>query len=192
MIIFDIGSMDGREFLGLARSHPNINVYAFEPNPRNFDGIVRRSKDVPNFRPFKLAVSDIDGEREFHIANSMGCSSLHLFNKETMHKYNRNHVTTLTTKTIRLDTFIDRESIPSHAIDYLHIDAQGEDLCILKSLGKYINAVRSGCCETCLVPAYVDEPLQHQVMEFLHDAGFNNITKVAQHDGREENVFFSR
>ena len=67
-VILEIGCNDGlhtREFL---RLFPRATVFAFEPDPRARERFAAAVND-PRVRLFDLAVSDVDGEIDFHMSN---------------------------------------------------------------------------------------------------------------------------
>lgn len=153
LIIFDVGANDGKSFLEKARSRHY--VYAFEPTPKLIHDI-KEWLDItifPNYKLIEKAVSIENESAVFNIAghHDWGCSSLLEFadNLELTpwagtwlgYTSNQNKVTErIEVETIRLDTFIEQNgNIPY--ISYLHIDTQGHDLAVMKSLGKYIHIV---------------------------------------------------
>ena len=44
VIIFDVGSADGNEFLNLAINNNDIEIYAFEPLPKQFEIIKKKQR----------------------------------------------------------------------------------------------------------------------------------------------------
>ena len=67
-VILEIGCNDGlhtREFL---RLFPRATVFAFEPDPRARERFAAAVND-PRVRLFDIAVSDVDGEIDFHMSN---------------------------------------------------------------------------------------------------------------------------
>jgi hypothetical protein len=100
-------------------------------------------------------------------------------------------------ETTRLDTFIEEYGLQDRTIDYLYIDAQGVDLQVLQSLGKYIKNVKEGVLETVKDPQksiYTNQLSTLATVEnFLNENGFK-ITKVENNDPTnfEFNVYFSQ
>jgi hypothetical protein len=101
---------------------------------------------------------------------------------------------------IRLDCFIEKFNVTEfkiEKIDFLHIDAQGKDLSVLRSLGKYINIVERGTCEVAAnadVSIYKNqESLLSNTTLWIAEHGFE-INHVRPNDQRsnEMNIFFTR
>lgn len=197
-IIFDVGANNGKTFL-----HPAIDghwVYAFEPTPKLVAEIKQwlHPTIFPNYRLIEKAVSLTNGKTTFNIAGQgdWGCSSLLQFSDDLETTWSGRTDLKVTeiieVETIRLDTFIEQNgNIPF--ISYLHIDTQGHDLAVLKSLGQYIGMVHSGCVEVPQskeVQLYKNQHSKEEMMEFLNDNGFE--VKQIQHQMNEDNLYFSR
>lgn len=170
IILFDIGSYDGKEFLNIAENHSNVMIYAFEPTPWAAEKIRNKTKHLPNFKLIEKAICLKNGKCLLNIAkvdqnqSNSGCNSIHNFSDTWKEDFPHAHnyygtINKIEVETIRLDTFIEQNNIPY--IDFLHVDAQGEDLNVLKSLGKYKNIVREGVIETATnkeLSIYNDNP----------------------------------
>jgi FkbM family methyltransferase len=148
--IIEVGANDGTHTLGFL-TQENTEVISFEPTPELILHLRTRFKNFNNFTLYPAAVSSINGWAEFNIAGTAdwGCSSLHKFNKNVHNEWPNRPDFHFTDKclvpTIRLDYIVEKHNI--NAIDYLHIDAQGHDFEVLKSLDKYISIVKKGVCE---------------------------------------------
>jgi hypothetical protein len=101
-------------------------------------------------------------------------------------------------ETTRLDTFIEQEGLENTTIDFIHIDAQGVDLDVLKSVGKYITNVKAGVLETVMdnnKSIYIEQKDNNfeNVKMFLESNGFT-ITDLHSNDNTncEYNVFFEK
>lgn len=197
-IIFDVGANDGKTYLGDAMA--GHRVYAFEPTPKLIQEIKAQSwfTSLPNYRLIEKAVSIENGKATFNIAGrgDWGCSSLLEFS-DNLEVTWPGQTLTVTDKveveTIRLDTFIEQHDEPIPYISFLHVDTQGHDLVVLKSLGKYIDIVRAGCVEvpqSVRVHLYKNQHSREEMVDFLQSNGFtiNRIT----HQMNEDNLFFQR
>lgn len=194
MIIFDVGANDGghtNKFL----AQEGALVYAFEPTIELQNQLQKKFKNNNNFFLIPAAVDIENGFRYFNVAGTKdwGCSSLHEFtdnidqlwpNRPDFHFTDRYKVLTL-----RLDTFCVLHNITQ--IDFLHIDAQGNDFNVLKSLGEKINLVQSGECEAALkVNLYKDTNNDaYEIKKWLEDKGFT-VSFEDQH--QEVNIIFRR
>ena len=125
-------------------------VYAFEPVPDLIKTLTSKFKDRDNFNLIPMAVDLTNGFKWFNVANDVGCSSLYNFTEDIYKLWQgRNGHFEYNDKfkamTIRLDTFMDSYNIES--VDYLWIDAQGNDFNVLKSLGDKLSCIKEGKCE---------------------------------------------
>ena len=193
IILFDVGSHDGKEFLEIARQHSNVIVYAFEPTPWAAETIRNKTNDIPNFHVIEEAVSIIDGEMEMNIAASdsnktdSGCNSLRNFIPDwntvfPQHDRWYGSIDTVTVKTTRLDTFITKNNIDH--INFLHVDAQGEDLNVLKSLGNKKGLVYEGIVELAtnkVKKLYEDNPDILEGLSWMLENGFT-VVQITPND----------
>ena len=152
----------------------NFRVWLFEPHPFFAKKLKINFGIDPRFQVIEKAVCEMDGKSNLNMSRGDhpetiggGSSSLLDFksNAEIDLAWNGSsaknmawdgnphplrpdlHYTgnSISVDTIRLDTFIKINNIEK--IDFLHIDAQGCDLEVLKSLGGYIGIVDEGVCE---------------------------------------------
>ena len=202
-IIFDVGSCDGKQFLRRCQTDPSTVVYAFEPEPESYQAVLRNTAGLPNFHAFQMAVSNVDGSRTFNVASVVGNHSFYEFVDRVNETWKTpfaeqlpawvpdfEEKRTITVETTRLDTFIRRMRIPY--VSYLHIDAQGEDLNVLESLGDEMSLVRAGVIEVCLKPLYKGHFTKDEAIAFLITNGFV-ITRIeSEHFGLVENVYYER
>lgn len=149
--IVEVGANSGSDTVNFL-NQPDTRVIAFEPTPELVLHLRNRFKGNPNFTLYPAAVCEVNGWSEFNIAGSAdwGCSSLSTFNPDVHNQWPNRPDFHFTDKcivpTVRLDTILDMNNVDS--IDYLHIDAQGHDFDVLKSLGKYVSIVKAGICES--------------------------------------------
>jgi FkbM family methyltransferase len=129
-VVVDVGANIGAFTLFAAEfaSH----VYAFEPEPRNYD-CLRRNIALNGFdhvTPIAKAVAGSSGTREFHIAadENTGSHSLHLseFEEETK--------STFQVEVVSIADFMAEHSL--ERIDYLKLDCEGSEWEILENLSR--------------------------------------------------------
>ena len=152
--LIEVGAFDGSD--SLRYHNEGYVVYTFEPKKDLFEDLVNKTKHLTNYTVIPKAVSLVDGTTQFNICKSGGASSILPFRSEeelikTWSIYRTDiHYSGISyeVETIRLDTFIESNNLNNTIIDFIHIDAQGVDLDVLKSLGKYINNVMAGVVET--------------------------------------------
>ncbi len=140
--IFDIGSHIGYHAMHFASLVGDKGcVCAFEPNRFNrerMDIILKRSPELARrIRIFDVAISDGDGEEEFHFARDVdkGTSSGSFIDKaHTFYPKSKEYLEsfeTITTKTVSLDRLsplLDRDVIP----DVIKIDVEGAESSVLQ------------------------------------------------------------
>ena len=190
-IFFDIGANTASDSLHIAND-PKAAVYGFEPTPYLIDIIKEKIKNVPNYILVEKAVSDFDGVAKFNISGDVltkdvsnpekhgwwGCSSLLSLSDSALTSwYGRTDmmvIETIEVEVIRLDTFMSANNISR--IDYIHIDAQGSDLNVLRGLGKYITTVAGGVVEAANKPdiLYRNQNHKDDTIRFLEYNGFKN------------------
>ena len=163
--IIEVGAFDGIDGLALAYKNPSINVYAFEANPLQIK-IIKKNKKIlekrkgillNNYLIYNYAISKQNKINNFYISKNPRASSLNLV-KNNLEKFwpgwkkiHFEQIKKVKVKSIKLEKFCIKKKID--AILYLHIDAQGSDLEILKSLKKYINLVQDGVIEVAKTKA---------------------------------------
>jgi FkbM family methyltransferase len=193
-IVLDVGANDGSSTLSLAEESPLTLVIAFEPSPELAAGLRQRAMHLTNYRVIEAAVDVTEGVREFNVAPS-GVGSLQTLTpaRERFGWLSDVAVRARTeVKVVRLDRVL--ESLAITRIDYLHCDAQGSDLRVLRSLGSMLSVLEEGVIE---VPArtrlYREGHSRREAMDFLLDAGFRPWRVVAADVGNhEQNIFFRR
>jgi FkbM family methyltransferase len=203
-LLIEVGAYDGYDSL---RFHSNgFRVYTFEPKKDLYLELVNKTKNISNYTVIPKAVCLTNGTKKFNICNQGGASSILEFrNKDELIENWSSQRTDIhysgvsyDVETIRLDTFIEEYKLEETIIDYLHIDAQGVDLDVLKSLGKYIKNVKAGVVETVKEQhksIYVDQNdnTLENVLIFLKENKFRVIS-VDNNDNTncEYNVNFEK
>lgn len=207
-IIFEVGANQGQDteqFL----ADPNNEVYSFEPVPDLAHYLWQRFGDNPRFHLSTCAVDIENGWKPFNISKNgdWGCSSLHSFAKNINETWPGRddfafQQTIQNVMCIRLDTFMNMYEIDH--IDYIHIDAQGNDYRVLRSLGDKIKTVKSGVVEVANKVELYDIEGNHisVVQPWLEEQGFSvraefdGVGKpyvgASAINGNEVNLFFHR
>jgi FkbM family methyltransferase len=202
--LIEVGAFDGSDSL---RYHSQgYTVYTFEPKKDLYDHLSLKTLHLADYTVIPKAVCLTDGRTIFNICKAGGASSILPFrtDEELAETWSPHRTDILYSgesyevETIRLDTFIEQYNLQNTAIDFLHIDAQGVDLDVLKSTGQYIRNVIAGVVETVkdeqksIYIGQKDNTLDN-VSQFLSEHGFR-ITNVESNDGTqcEYNVHFKR
>lgn len=204
-IIFDIGANEGNDGLAFSLLFRDCIIYAFEPN-ENLIKIIKLNKKklekkvgfkLNNYRLYNKAISKTNSKINFNISENIGAHSLFNFSKN-LHKVKRHQegykvVKKTKVKVIKLSSFLKNKKF--NRIKYLHCDAQGSDLNVLKSLEKNLEYLNFGIVEVSAEKKrnlYVKS--QNNLLDlkkFLKKKKFI-VTKIDSNDiyGNELNVNF--
>lgn len=203
-ILIEVGAFDGEDSINYYRQ--GYRVFTFEPKRDLFQNLNEKTKHLQNYTVIEKAVCLFDGKTLFNLCKYGGASSILPFrsNEELIQTWTQERTDiqyngeSYEVETTRLDTFIEEQGLQNQTIDFIHIDAQGVDLDVLKSLGKYISNVKAGVVETVIdvnKSIYVgqDENTLENVKQFLEQNHFR-IKDVQSNDNTscEYNVFFER
>lgn len=175
-------------------------VYAIEPEPNLFKGLVAQFENNPNVKLFDYAIDLTEGEKQFYSSNlESGIGSLYDLHPDLLKSgagiyecYKQGFHNKFTVKCIRMDSFIEQQKI--EYIDYLWCDAQGNDFNVLKSFGDKLTIVKQGRCE-CVneVPLYKNIDNHYKdVSLFLRQQGFNVKEDFWHAHGTEVDLVFWR
>lgn len=199
-VFIDVGASDGRVWLSWFKQAPDAHIYAFEPDPTNFEKMKEKQVGKPNVQCFDNVVSTIDSQSgiPFYISNDQNSGSVYPYDVNNVRKWKyppgRRLFKTVETKqvpSIRLDTLIKRERIKY--VDFLKVDAQGHELEILKSLGNCIAKVREIVVEASLTPFNIYEGQTNQ-MDAIVDFMIRNNFKLHRQEklsrNQEINLWF--
>jgi len=165
-----VGAGETLEFLEMAENDPFLVVWAFEANPHVVSSVLSTRRLPPNYHLLAMAASDFSGRSTFNVCTNAPCSSL----KEWGNGPRFGEMTRVDVAVTRLDEFMDREGIKE--VEYLHIDAQGSDLDVIRGLGESLRRVRAGQCES-LAPGvpfrlYEGQPSFEEIDGTLRAYGF--------------------
>lgn len=196
-VVIEVGMNDGTDTARYLDCDDMV-LYGFEPTNAILAKLYKRFENDPRVNIIPLAVDGQNRFTDFNIGTfghlEGGCNSLYELNMDDEYIANDTSVRFSSKQkvtTIRLDSFCDLYNISK--IDYIHIDAQGSDFNVLKSLGKYINVVQEGIIEAAYnVSIYKDVDNTHtSICNWLTDNGF--VYELAPDWlGREANIHFKR
>jgi len=128
-IVFDIGAYVGDTALWFSKAvGPQGKVYAFEPEPSNFEKLkanLERNK-VTNAIPLQLALSENEGEMQ--IASGGGSSAI----TETAGD--------ISVKVTTVDKFLEANKLPR--VDFIKMDVEGHELKVLAGASETIKTFK--------------------------------------------------
>lgn len=191
-IWIDVGAHLGEKTFASARADPRLRVFAFEPN---FEVAVKLAGALPNFIVLPLAVHEEEGCKELHITDNAAASSLLPYNENGLAHWRGPGLDvrkTTQVSTIRLDTFFELAGIRD--VEFLKIDAQGMDLAVVRSLGRFLPCVKKIELEVQVssIPLYEGSATESEVMSYMSQRGFDVTSREEQTDGQERNLTFVR
>lgn len=198
--LIEVGANDGSFGIDMAERHPWLQVYAFEPTPQLCEIIAAKTAHLPNYELIRAAVGPEPGEAEFKVSGTgdWGCSSLKSFSgdldKTWPGREDFQVTETVRVPVVRLEDFISERGI--QRVAFLHIDAQGSDLEVLQSAGRFLPLIQRGVVEVATsrsVSLYEGGPTLEDGLPFLAGAGLK-VDRILSNDpfNNEVNVYFSR
>lgn len=193
--IIEVGGHDGKDTERLLDGGAN-RVFTFEPLPDLYAKLQARFSGNESLFLVPHAVDLEEQWRWFNvvIGKGTGVSSLHEMNPDTETVWPgvfRKFGARQRVWTTRLDTFIRANAIET--IDYLWIDAQGNDWRVLQSLGDEIARVIEGKCEAAnTFDLYLDvDNRVSSIAPWLQQRGFD-VAFVPDGSYKEGDVHFRR
>lgn len=195
---FDVGACLGES---IPKFEGFDEIYAFEPAPNIFNILAEKCKDDSRIKCFQIGISDENGLKSFNYHDHYGYSSFLEIDKEgefakKCQEFDPgfdNIVAIMDVQTKRLDTFM-QENCIEH-IDFLKIDTQGNDLNVIKSLGKMIDKVDTIELEVQIKPLYKNSSSKEKIVDFMQRNNFNLISEESNHpllEDYEKRLIFKR
>lgn len=200
--VFEIGANRGQHTRALRERYPNCFMVVFEPIMTLANDRLNELRAYPDIIINSMAVDIENSIKTFNLAENAdwGCSSLYNF-REHIHEIwpgrpDFNMTSKYNVVCIRLDTYIDTflpKEQPLDEIEYIHIDAQGNDFRVLQSLGNYIHKVQKGVCEVAKKICLYDNDYNHidYAKPWLESHGFK-VTVKDDSLGNEADLHFER
>ncbi|MAU51823.1 MAG: hypothetical protein CMN17_05480 [Roseovarius sp.] len=172
-VVLDVGVNRGTIALYLARLYPDLPIHLIEPIPAQCEYVRDRFARFPTLRVHQLALSDGNGQSDFHIADHLGSSSL-FTNTGAEAARHSGHVTqeTITVDLARLDDWCAAQGI-SH-VSCMKIDAQGSEYRILTGARELLSrdAIDMIMLEWFSLPHYDGVPLLDEILTLLRGQGY--------------------
>jgi FkbM family methyltransferase len=142
MIIFDVGANFGSYTENLISIFPEATVYAFEPNPKAFNNLKRKSLGT-NTKCFQFCLGDSTGIRKIYSYQEQEDSQHSTLYKNVftdLHK--SDHLVEFACEEMSLDIFCKEHRI--EFIDFLKIDVEGHEYYVLSGAKNLIEKNRIG------------------------------------------------
>jgi len=138
-VIFDIGANTGVFSLAAQTINPGAKVIAFEPFPRFHDQLQKNVKlNKYEIICERAAISDVKGVAEFYFPEE-GAGNIYSASLSEAHykDHNSSRSEKILVDVINLKSYI--ETMDVKAIDLIKIDAEGNDVNVLRGMGDYLN-----------------------------------------------------
>jgi len=186
LVILDIGSCEGEDSIRYARRFPLARIFAFEPLPSN-QAIARHNFErygVRNAELIPVALSDRDGEAEFHVSsgrpkdlfsgehwnygNKSG-SLLSPAGNEPMHGWIEfKEKVTVACSTV--GAFCAARGIDR--VDFVHMDVQGAEHLVLSGFGPILARTKAIWLEVSETRLYRDQKIRREIERLMNAKGF--------------------
>lgn len=199
--VIEVGASIGEEIPDWERFSIRSQIF-IEPIDELFELLnVRANQQVhkPNVKCFNIALSDFDGESDFHISShgSYCSSSLLDFSKEAI-RYGLTYKTSEVRKVQvrKLDTLVESGEINLPDYNLLFVDVQGNEFKLIKGAEKSIQSFDFVFCEVNFFPLYRNSALWEDFNVYMtKDLGFRlaNLRKLEGSQGCQgEALYFNK
>lgn len=178
LILFDIGANIGdyTQFLLENADKNDLKplIYSFEPTKSCFEILQNKYSNNNNVLLFSKAISEDEGEAEIYYDEDT--SHLASLYKRELNYYSICMDKCETISMVRLDNFIEQNNLKH--INFIKIDTEGNELSVLKSLGKYLNPNYIDFIQFEYGGTYLDSRISlRENFELLEKAGFK-VAKI--------------
>lgn len=140
--ILDIGANVGRYTEELLKKVPNSTYFLFEPSDKNIKILSDKFYSYDNVFCSQYALSDETSTKNLY--SDRPGSGLASLTKRRLEHFNIDMDFVQTVDTVRFDDFLKFDDIPEipEIIDYVKMDVEGHELCVLNGFGDKIEKVK--------------------------------------------------
>jgi FkbM family methyltransferase len=171
-IILDVGANRGQFALEILEIVSDIKIYSFEPVPDAYEDLKLLSEQHRQIIPFQQAITMQKGEADFFVmASDVGSSLLEPLPNQPSQWLTLDQK--ISVETVRIDDFF-QDHILGNNITLLKSDAQGSDLDVILSAGKFLNPqfIQSILIEVGFSNFYSDQQSYYDIFSTLENAGY--------------------
>ena len=138
-----------------------------------------KSRNISNI--YSAIIDDVDNKDvTLNISNNGQSSSILEFGTHLLHHPQVQYIDKIKGKTTRLDTLIEKNSIPIERLNFINLDIQGVELRALRSMEKYLKYINYIYTEVNEDYVYKNCNLVGEIDEYLSNFGFKRVvTKMA-------------
>ncbi|HEV2765500.1 MAG TPA: FkbM family methyltransferase [Pyrinomonadaceae bacterium] len=169
--VIDIGGNVGQFAEEIFRAHPGVRLYSFEPIPECYEQLVLMREREPSLVPVQLALSDRDGEAEFHLSRYRGSSSIQEMRPEHVEAWPFTEIESkITVRVARLDAVAAELELEPPILAKL--DIQGHELAAIRGGRETLARCQRVVVECNFAPLYEGQPSFTEIYEELRALGF--------------------
>lgn len=171
-IVLDIGAARGTHTLLFRYLFPDAKIIAFEPLPESFALLTRRTQGQPNIECHKFALSNQEGDMDFHLGGQGYTNSSSLLPMGATHMKlwpGSGTEQCIKVQTRCLDSLI---KIKSNDRIFMKMDVQGGELMVIEGGEKVLSAVDTVVVEASMQSLYTGGSTFHELYEKMHSMGF--------------------
>jgi len=179
LTIFDIGAHYGDSVSEFVTLFPSSHVYAFEPDSKNRERLIRRFSTEYRVEVLEMAIGEKDGRALLHKNNYDATHSLLPFDSLEINRWadaNDFHAEGVEeVHQISLDSFCILNEIPY--IDILKLDIQGGELMALQGAKNKLSkeAIGGIFCEVEFRQLYQNQPLFCDITRYLASYAYHFV-----------------
>lgn len=186
--IIDIGANEG-QFVSMIRTFcPEAHIYSFEPLPEIYEKLCIQHSSDSNITAINLGLSDYSGKtRMFQSSFSPSSSLLPMAELHRSEWPQSAEQTIVDVQIVRLDDWIENNSIPLKPDCLIKLDVQGHELSVLKGGEKTIRKAKLVIVEVSFYELYEQQPLFDTIYKSLCSLGFIYRGSIEQHYSDKSN-----
>jgi len=177
-IIVEVGGYEGENAKQEAIRYPDGRIIVFEPNPNAYTQLLDNCKDLSNVTAVNSALSNYQGTAKLHINHGVYCNDARLEKWSSLLEsicFGSDYFScfkgpAVDVPCVVLDDWCKENQIDH--IDYLHLDAEGVELQILKSSPEILKTVQVIHTKTNLFQFRKGTTQYGELKEFLEQNGF--------------------
>lgn len=169
--VLDIGGNYGQFASEVFRAFPGATVYSFEPLPDCFERLREMSAQHPSLRPLQLALSDRDGEAEFHVSRFRDSSSIQEMLPAHLEAWPFTETEArITVRVARLDAVAPQLNLEPPVLAKL--DVQGHEMSVIRGGRETLARCQRVMTECNFAPLYRGQPSFVELYAEMKSLGF--------------------